>query len=221
VFTGIIEEVGSVKEIRKMGKEARIVISSQFIQKELAIGESVCANGVCLTVVEKGDNTFAADISEESIQRSTLIGLKSRAEINLERALTLASRLGGHIVQGHVDGVGKVKEVKAAGVCRTYIFMCPEELRLYMVEKGSIAVDGISLTISSLGEESFSVSAIPHTVEQTNLKQLKQGDPVNLEVDIISKYVKSYMVQGLAGRKTADRNDESLYGKLLEGGFAL
>jgi riboflavin synthase len=220
MFTGIIEEVGSVKEVKPVGKEARIVLSSSHIWRELTIGESVCVNGVCLTVVVKGEGTFTADISEESIERSTLGGIKTGAVVNLERALTLASRLGGHLVQGHVDGVGRLNGIKNSGEGRIYTFSCPDELHIYLVEKGSIAVDGISLTISTLRGGEFNIAAIPHTVMQTSLRSLKVGDPVNLEVDIIAKYVRSYLDRGSSTKEGAVEGDESLYRKLVEGGFA-
>jgi riboflavin synthase len=220
VFTGIIEEVGIVKEIIHTGKEARIVVSCSNIWRELAIGESVCVNGVCLTVVARGEGTFTADISEESMERSTLGGIKIRTAVNLERALTLASRLGGHIVQGHVDGLGRLRGIKSSGKGRTYAFSCPNELYVYMVQKGSIAVDGISLTISAMSDGGFEVAAIPHTVEETNLKSLKAGDTVNLEVDIIAKYVRSYVERSPSKSEVAIEGDEALYKKLVEGGFA-
>ncbi len=220
MFTGIIEELGSVKELKSAGKGARIIISSRHIWKELTIGESVSVNGICLTVVGKGGGFFTADVSEESMERSTMSSMKNRTVVNLERALTLASRLGGHIVQGHVDGVGGIKDIKSSGASRTYTFTCPDELYIYLVEKGSIAVDGISLTISALGDGDFNVVAIPHTVEETNLKSLKVGDAVNLEVDIIAKYVRSHLVQGSSAREGATNGDESLFRKLLEGGYA-
>jgi riboflavin synthase len=220
MFTGIIEEVGSVQELWPVDQGARIAVSCRRVWNKLEIGESVDVNGVCLTVVETGAGRFTADISEESLSRSTLGGLKRGAPVNLERALTLESRLGGHLVQGHVDGVGAVKAIKSAGESRTYTFSCPADLKEYLVEKGSIAVDGISLTISTMGEGEFGVAAIPHTIRQTNLKGLRVGDTVNLETDIIAKYVRSYLAKGLSPRESAGEGDSGFYNKLLEGGFA-
>jgi riboflavin synthase len=220
MFTGIIEEVGRVVELRRRGGGANMVISSSRLWKELGIGESVCVNGVCLTVVEKGGGKFAADLSEESLSRSTLGGLRKETPLNLERALTLGARLGGHIVQGHVDGIGKVKEIKDSGGSRVYTFSYPEELQGYLVEKGSIAVDGISLTVSALGGSEFSVAVIPLTLKETNLGSLRTGDAVNLETDIIAKYVRSFLQNGARSTPYVDHKDQDLYRKLLEGGFA-
>jgi riboflavin synthase len=218
MFTGIIEEVGKVKEFERIGKEARITVSCRFIWEEIAIGDSVAVNGVCLTAVEKGGGAFTADISQESLERSSLGGSKRGMAVNLERALSLGSRLGGHMVQGHVDGIGKVKTVREAGKGRVYAFSVPPQIEEYLVEKGSIAIDGISLTISAVREGEFSVAAIPHTVEETNLKGVKTGDAVNLEVDIIAKYVRRYMERGLPGADSAGGSG-SLSEKLVEGGF--
>lgn len=220
MFTGIIEEVGSVKELKVLGKEARITVASRWIWDELEIGDSVAVNGVCLTTVEKGAGAFTADISEESLGRSNLAKLRRGMPVNLERALSLSSRLGGHIVQGHVDGVGKAKAVRQSGEGRVYAFSAPPEVAGYLVEKGSIAVDGISLTISALGEGEFSVAAIPHTVKETNLKGIKAGDAVNLEVDIIAKYIRRYIERGMPGADTAGEGSRSFYDKMVEGGFA-
>ncbi len=218
MFTGIVEEVGTVKELRRLGREASIIVSCHEIWRDLALGDSVAVNGVCLTVTAAGEAWFAADVSEESLARTTLGRAHRGLEVNLERALTPSSRLGGHIVQGHVDGVGMVEAVRKVGVGRNYEISCPPEIRSYLVEKGSVAVDGISLTISSLSEGSFGVAAIPHTVSETNLRGLRPGDKVNLEVDIIAKYVKSYLERGVQSGGREDRM-HTLYEKLSEGGF--
>ncbi|RJP31765.1 MAG: riboflavin synthase [Actinobacteria bacterium] len=220
MFTGIIEEVGSLRDLRSHGNGASITVSCRHIWKGLDIGDSVAVNGVCLTVVGKGEGSFAADISGESMQRSSLGGLKRGMQVNLERALTLNSRLGGHIVQGHVDGVGVVVAVKESPEGSEYTFTAPAQIAGYLVEKGSIAVDGISLTISALGEDEFSVAVIPHTARETNLKGIKAGDPVNLEVDILAKYVRRYLERGFPGDETAGEGGGSFYEKLVEGGFA-
>jgi riboflavin synthase len=219
MFTGIIEEVGKVKELRPAAKEARITVSCERVWKGLEIGESVAVNGVCLTAVEVGEGFFTADISAESLERSTLGGFSRGEAVNLERALSLGSRLGGHMVQGHVDGKGRVKATERSGEGRVYRFSVTPEVEGYLVEKGSIAVDGISLTISSLEEGGFSVAAIPHTVAATNLEYLKTGDAVNLEVDIIAKYVRRYLERGLPGMEAGGSGEDSFYDKLAEGGF--
>ncbi|MBN2027828.1 MAG: riboflavin synthase [Actinobacteria bacterium] len=218
MFTGIIEEVGNVKELRVSARGARITVSSLGLWKDLAIGDSVAVNGVCLTAVEKGGGAFTADISAESLQRSNLGNLRRGMPVNLERALTLNTRLGGHLVQGHVDGVGTVTAIKESGEGRVYSFCITPEVAEFLVEKGSIAVDGISLTISALGEGEFSVAVIPHTVEETNLRGMKAGDAVNLEVDIIAKYVHRYLERGLSGDDSTGES-ASFYEKLAEGGF--
>ncbi|MFW6113948.1 MAG: riboflavin synthase [Actinomycetota bacterium] len=218
MFTGIVEEVGIVQSLRAVEEGARIRISSRYVWQELAIGDSICVNGVCLTVVELGGG-FTADISHESLERSTLGAVGRGSPVNLERALALDSRLGGHIVQGHVDGVGKTVEVKGKGKSRIYTFGCPSGIEDYLVEKGSIAVDGVSLTISSLGKGTFSTAVIPRTLEETNLESLRAGDEVNLEVDIIAKYVMRFMERGIPGASGGGGGKETLYEKMIEGGF--
>lgn len=218
MFTGIIEEVGELKDLKRYGNEARITVSCRRVWEDLAIGDSVAVNGVCLTAVERAKGYFTADVSEESMQRSSLGALRRGAALNLERALSLGSRLGGHIVQGHVDGTGRVEAVRESGKGRVYSFSMPPQVEMYLVEKGSIAVDGISLTISALGDGEFEVAAIPHTVAETNLRSIKVGASVNLEVDVIAKYVRRYMERGLSGGD-GGRESGSLSEKLVEGGF--
>ncbi len=219
MFTGIIEEIGTVRDIRMLAPGARISVSCSSIWDELKIGDSVAVNGVCLTVVEKNRGEFVSDISEESLERSNLGGLDRGSAVNLERALSLGERLGGHIVQGHVDGVGKATEIKRSGQGCVYSFSAPPQVMGYLVEKGSVAVNGISLTVSALGDGRVSVAAIPHTIENTNLGGIKPGDEVNLEVDILAKYVYSYMRRGINGTDYTGESDASLREKLVEGGF--
>lgn len=220
MFTGIIEEVGSVRELRAESDGARIAVSSNKVWKELETGDSVSVNGVCLTVVEAGRGHFVADISAESLSRSTLGGMRRGDVVNLERALSLSSRLGGHIVQGHVDGVGSLKSIEKSGEGALYSFIYPSGLGRYLVEKGSIAVDGISLTIGRLSQGEFMIAIIPHTLETTDLGSLKPGDGVNLEVDIIAKYVQRFLEMKDSPAELESARDDSLYRKLLEGGFA-
>jgi riboflavin synthase len=219
VFTGIIEEVGKVAELRMLAPGAMINVTCRRILDGLHVGDSVAVNGVCLTVVEKGTDTFRADVSQESLGRSNLGGLRRGVEVNLERALSMGSRLGGHIVQGHVDGVGKLKAARGAGEGRVLTFSVPQDIEGYLVEKGSIAIDGISLTVSRLGDGEFSVAAIPHTIEETNLKGIRAGDAVNLEIDIIAKYVRRYLERGLPARGDTAEPGDNLRDKLSEGGF--
>lgn len=189
MFTGIIEELGRIKGLQKEGSGVRLNVSCKLVVEDASIGDSIAVNGVCLTVVEKSSAGFSADISSETLVRTSLRSLAIGSSVNLERPLSPSSRFGGHIVQGHVDGTGKlISAVPEAGGWQVRIGF-PETLSRYIVEKGSITVDGISLTVASLGDNWFEIAIIPHTWEVTNLKGLRPGDAVNLEVDIIAKYV--------------------------------
>jgi riboflavin synthase len=189
MFTGIIEELGSVRSVEERGENARIVISAKTVTEGTNHGDSIAVNGVCLTALDIHDDSFAADVSRETLLRSTLGGLKPGAAVNLERAVTPATRLGGHMVQGHVDARGQFLSVEDHGESWTLRIAYPAEIARYLVFKGSVAVEGISLTIANLTEEYFEIAIIPKTWEVTNLSQLKPGNSVNLEVDVIGKYV--------------------------------
>jgi riboflavin synthase len=190
MFTGIVEERGSVREIGP----TRLSVACRSVAVDTTIGDSIAVNGICLTVVERSGEHLAFDVSEETRRRTSFSRLSAGDPVNLERPLTLASRLGGHLVQGHVDGVGTV-----AGVDRTadggawVTVSSPEDLRRYLVEKGSVSVDGVSLTVAELDGDAFSVALIPHTLAATTLGEARVGDPVNLEVDVIAKYVGSLL----------------------------
>jgi riboflavin synthase len=189
MFTGIIEELGRVRSIEKSGEDARIVIEAQTVTQEAKDGDSIAVNGVCLTALDIKDNSFAADCSKETLQRSTLGRLKKDAPVNLERAVTPVTRLGGHIVQGHVDSRGIFKVAIDHGGSWTVRIGYPPEVARYLVFKGSITVEGISLTIAGLTDDYFEIAVIPKTWEVTNFSYLRPNDEVNLEVDIIAKYV--------------------------------
>ncbi|HEX3185889.1 MAG TPA: riboflavin synthase [Pyrinomonadaceae bacterium] len=189
MFTGIIEELGSVRSIGMRGENARIVIGASIVTKGTNHGDSISVNGVCLTALDIQRDSFAADVSRETLARSTLGNLKPGTLVNLERAVTPATRLGGHIVQGHVDARGIFTDVEDHGESWTIRIGFPMEIGRYLVYKGSVAVEGISLTIAKLTDEYFEVAIIPKTWEVTNLSHLKPGDGVNLEVDVIAKYV--------------------------------
>jgi riboflavin synthase len=189
MFTGIIEELGKVREIEERGENARIVIAAQIVTEGTQHGDSISVNGVCLTALDIQPDAFAADVSKETLSRSTLGSLKPGVAVNLERAVTPATRLGGHIVQGHVDARGQFLSVENHGESWTVRFGFPDEIARYLVFKGSIAVEGISLTIANLADDYFEVAIIPKTWDVTNLSQLSPGDGVNLEVDVIGKYV--------------------------------
>ena len=189
MFTGIIEELGHVRSVEARGENARIVIEATVVTEGTNHGDSIAVNGVCLTALELDFDSFAADVSRETLLRSTLGRLKPGTPVNLERAVTPATRLGGHMVQGHVDARGQFIGVENHGESWTIRVAYPSEIARYLVFKGSVAVEGISLTIANLTDEYFEIAIIPKTWEVTNLSQLQTGDDVNLEVDVIGKYV--------------------------------
>lgn len=189
MFTGIIEELGSVRSIEERGENARIVIAAQTVTEGTNHGDSISVNGVCLTALDIHPDSFAADVSRETLSRSTLGRLQAGTPVNLERAVTPATRLGGHIVQGHVDARGQFAGVEDHGESWTLRINYPPEIARYLVFKGSVAVEGISLTIAGLTDEYFEIAIIPKTWEVTNLSHLEPGDDVNIEVDVIGKYL--------------------------------
>lgn len=189
MFTGIIEELGSVRSVEERGENARIVIAAHVVTEGTNHGDSIAVNGVCLTALDIQPDSFAADVSRETLLRSTLGRLRPGTPVNLERAVTPTTRLGGHIVQGHVDGRGQFVSVEDHGESWTVKIKYPLELARYLVFKGSVAVEGISLTIAGLTDEYFEIAIIPKTWEVTNLSTLQPGDDVNIEVDVMGKYV--------------------------------
>jgi len=193
MFTGIIEELGSVRSVEERGENARLVIDARIVTEGTIHGDSISVNGVCLTALDITPDSFAADISRETLQRSTLGTLKAGTPVNLERAVTPATRLGGHIVQGHVDARGQFLSVENHGDSWTLRIDYPREIARYLVFKGSVSVEGISLTIAALTDDYFEIAIIPKTWEVTNLSHLRPGDPVNIEVDIIGKYVEKLL----------------------------
>ena len=196
MFTGIVEELGKVRAVEKRGENAHIVIEARLVTEGTNNGDSIAVNGVCLTALDVQPDSFAADVSHETLFRSTIGILETGNGVNLERSVTPATRLGGHIVQGHVDARGEFLSVEDLGESWTVRIGYPPELGRHLVFKGSIAVEGISLTIAGLTDEYFEVAIIPKTWEVTNLSQLRPGDPVNLEVDIIAKYVERLLTVG-------------------------
>jgi riboflavin synthase len=189
MFTGIIEELGRVREIEQRGEDARIVISAHLVTEDIHEGDSIAVNGVCLTALAVQNDSFAADVSRETLNRSTLGRLQPGTPVNLERSVTPITRLGGHLVQGHVDARGKFLGAEAHGGSWTVRIAYPAEIAQYLVFKGSVAVEGISLTIAELTDEFFAIAIIPKTWEVTNFSHLQPGDDVNLEADVIAKYV--------------------------------
>jgi len=202
MFTGIIEELGRIREVEKRGEDARIIIEARTVTADSAEGDSISVNGVCLTALDVQPDSFAADVSKETLLRSTLGSLRAGSAVNLERAVTPATRLGGHIVQGHVDARGKFLGFESHGESWTFRIAYPKEIARYLVFKGSVAVEGISLTIANLTDEYFEIAVIPKTWEATNFSQLKPGAEVNLEVDVIAKYVERMLSVRNAGSES-------------------
>jgi len=188
LFTGLVADLGTVDALEATGAGVRLRVRSP-LAGELREGDSVAVNGVCLTATEVADGRFAADVMHETLRRSSLARVAGGTRVNLELPLRAQDRLGGHVVQGHVDGVGAVRDAADDGFARVVTIDAPPELLRYVVEKGSIAVDGVSLTVASVTGLSFSVSLIPETLERTNLGAAAPGTPVNLEVDVLAKYV--------------------------------
>ena len=196
MFTGIIEELGKISSLDKHASGAKIKISAHIVTKDTNEGDSIAVNGVCLTALDVKKDSFTADVSQETLDKSTLGKLKNGAKVNLERAVTPSTRLGGHIVQGHVDSRGKFVRAVQTGDFWTVRIAFPREIGQYLVYKGSVSVEGISLTIAELGADFFEIAVIPKTWELTNLSSLKTGDEVNLEADVIAKYVERIMLYG-------------------------
>jgi riboflavin synthase len=192
MFTGIVEEIGEVVEVKDAGDFRAIHVRGKSVFDDLKLGSSIAVNGVCLTVRSIATNVFTAEMSRETLDRTSLGNLAGGSIVNLERPMRAESRFGGHIVQGHVDGIGWIRKFDREGDAWNLKIEYPPAGARYIVEKGSVAVDGISLTVASLqGSSVFSVAIIPHTFENTNLKVTKPGDPVNLEFDVIAKYVET------------------------------
>lgn len=193
MFTGIVEEIGKVKELKKGINSMILTIEAERIMSDLKLGDSVATNGVCLTVTELGKNFYKADVMHETMRRSSLGSLKAGSKVNLERAMSANGRFGGHIVSGHIDGIGTITNIQKDDNAVWYTINAPEDIMHYIVEKGSIAIDGISLTIAKFENDSFQVSIIPHTLKETILSDKGVGDIVNLENDIVGKYIEKFV----------------------------
>lgn len=190
MFTGIIQALGTVVQLQIGGGDARLLVDvGKLDLSDVAIGDSISVSGVCLTAVTVNDRRFAADVSVETLSRTTLGALRSGDPVNLEKSLRLADRLGGHLVSGHVDAVGQVRGIEADARSQRWTFEVPAALSRYIAEKGSICIDGVSLTVNQVGERQFDVSLIPHTIAVTTFQHKRAGDPVNIEVDLIARYV--------------------------------
>lgn len=193
MFTGIVEEIGIVKSLEFKANGAKIVIGCQKVVEDVKIGDSIAIDGVCQTVIAFNSSEFSAEISDETLKVTTLGNLKSGNTVNLERALTLSSRLGGHIVSGHVDCMGKFINIEQLSDFYNLQFEIPEEQEKYVVYKGSITINGVSLTVANIVDNIVSVAIIPHTYNNTSLKDLKLGQDVNIETDILGKYVEKFL----------------------------
>jgi riboflavin synthase len=208
MFTGVIEEVGTVKAVTNN----KITIKADIVTEDTKLGDSIAVNGVCLTVTSFGKNVFEADVSEETKKVTTFAELKTDSLVNLERAMPINGRFGGHIVSGHIDGLGKIKTINKNGNFYDLNIELTKELSKYVVKKGSIAINGISLTIADIQDDIVKIAVIPHTYENTNLKSLKSGDFVNIETDILAKYVEKFL-------STSDNRAGISMEFLLENGF--
>jgi riboflavin synthase len=193
MFTGLVETQGVVARVQKVSGGAKMQIYAPEFGRDMALGDSIAVDGACLTVAEFQRGAFVADVSDETLSKTTLGELRQSAKVNLERALRLSDRLGGHMVSGHVDGVGKLLQRHTAGNSTVYQFQVPWALMEYVVPKGSIAIDGISLTVAQIRGDSLAASVVPHTEEVTTLKDKAIGSPVNVEVDVMAKYVKRFV----------------------------
>jgi riboflavin synthase len=196
MFTGIVEELGRTRSVEERAGGARLVVECATVNRDASAGDSVAVNGVCLTAVAVASDSLSFDLAGETLERSTLGRLRTGDSVNLERPLTLAARLGGHLVQGHVDDVAPVRSVDRNGAGASMRIALPRSLRPYVVERGSIAVDGVSLTVAAVDDEGFEVALIPHTLAATTLGERSPGDEVNLETDVLAKYVEGLTRRG-------------------------
>ena len=226
MFTGIVEEVGTVANLQRGAASAILRINAHTVLEDCHIGDSIAVNGVCLTVTSFDSSSFAVDVMHETLDRSSLGALKTGSKVNLERAMAANGRFGGHIVSGHIDATGTIRSIERDDNAIWYTIATPSEVLRYIVEKGSIAIDGISLTVARVDATSFAVSTIPHTNEVTTLSECRVGDVVNLENDIIGKYVEKLLVGGAPSVYSPDTAQGSSTGNsnitldfLAENGF--
>jgi len=207
MFTGIIEGLGTLAAIRSMGQGVRLALESGISLADTAVGDSIAVNGACLTAVAISGNRFEADVSPETLRQTTLGSARVGDRVNLERALRFSDRLDGHLVSGHIDGIGSLRQRKPLGNAILITVSVPRALTRYMIHKGSVAVDGVSLTINSLGAESFEVSIIPHTAGLTTVGFKQPGSPVNIETDMIGKYIERFMTMPGDSKAPGGKND--------------
>jgi riboflavin synthase len=218
MFTGIIEAVGSITAIKKHAKDMTVTVDSGHLDlSDVKLGDSISHNGVCLTVTRLDGNSYDVDISHETIKRSGFANIKNGFPVNLEKAMQVSSRFGGHIVSGHVDGVGEVTSVTKVGSSIEYWIKAPDSLAKYIAEKGSISIDGISLTTNAIDGASFMLTIIPHTTSQTTMNHYQQGTLVNLEVDVVARYLERLLLGDKAANKQPEK--ESTMELLAKSGF--
>lgn len=216
MFTGLVEEIGQILEVKNGENSSKITISSRKVLEEVKLGDSIAVNGACLTVTSFTANSFTVDVMAETLRKSNLKLLKRNSSVNLERAVKVGERLGGHIVTGHIDGISRVKEIKKEDIATWLVIQPPLELLKYMVSKGSVALDGVSLTIAQVYKDCISVSLIPHTKAQTILQYKNTGDEINIECDLIGKYIENLILR----RETEPAESSSITEQLLkENGF--
>jgi riboflavin synthase len=218
MFTGIIEEIGTVRSIARGANSARLTIRARSVLADTRVGDSIAVNGACLTVTKVERDFFCADVMHETLERTTIGKTKAGNRVNLERALTLSKRLGGHLVSGHIDGTGEVVGITTEGIAKRMTIKIEDKLMQFILHRGSIAIDGASLTVCALGRASFDVGIIPHTATGTILTAIKKGDLVNIECDIVAKYIKRLLV--VNGQDARDgRPDEDTLERLIKGGL--
>lgn len=218
MFTGIIEEIGEILAVQRNAESMILTIKAEKILDDMQVGDSVATNGVCLTVVGIAGSSFQADVMHETMRRSSLGKLKTGSRVNLERAMRADARFGGHMVAGHIDGTGIITDVRKDDNAVWYTIAAEPRILHYVIEKGSIAIDGISLTVATVSKEDFSVSIIPHTLQETTLAHRRAGDLVNLENDMVGKYIEKFLTEGVQGgaQKDASHIDKNF---LARNGF--
>lgn len=219
MFTGLVAELGTVQRLARQGNSYHLTVGAKKVLENLKIGDSVAVNGACLTVVRMDDSGFTADVMPETVRLTNIGSLQPGSRVNLERTLRLCDGLDGHIVSGHVEGLGTISEQRPEGIAVVVTIATPPELLKYIIKKGSVAIDGISLTVTEVTDTSFSVSLIPHTAKETTLGFKKVGDSVNLETDILGKYVERMLTWNNAQHKQAGKADTLNMNTLLENGF--
>ena len=214
MFTGIIEEIGTISAIIRGRVSASLTIKAQLVNSDLSIGDSINTNGTCLTVTEFNTNSFTVDVMAETMRRTNLDLLKSGSHVNLERALQLSDRLGGHMLSGHIDGIGTITQINQEEIATWFTISADKEILKYVIKKGSVAIDGISLTVADLTDSSFRISIIPHTTKETTLLSKKAGEVVNIENDLTAKYIEKF----ITGKKEEIKQNIDI-GFLKDNGF--